>query len=117
MFILVMIGDTQTDNTIIYNSDPACIQSDLVKISKWCNRNLLTVNCKMSQWMKTRIVDKMAVDQVFKLGNDQLEHVMEYKYLELNIDSYLNFHSYRDIIMNRINLKICYFRKIRSLLT
>ena len=105
------------DDTFIYNTDPACIQSDLVKISKWCHRNLLTVNCKKSQWMRTRIVDKMAVDQVFKLGNDQLEHVMEYKCLGLNIDLYLNFQSYRDIIMNRINLKRCYFRKIRSLLT
>ena len=102
---------------IIYNTDPACIQSNLVKISKWCNRNSLTVNCKKSQWMRTRIVDKMAVDQVFKLGNDQLEHVMEYKYSGLNIDTYLNFQSYRDMIMNRIILKICYLRKIRSLLT
>ena len=105
------------DDTIIYNTSPDTIQKDLARIWKWCNCNLLTVNCKKSQWMKTRIIEKWPGDQRFKLGNNKLEHVSEYKYLGLNIDSTLPFQQYRENIINRVNLKICYFRKIRPLLT
>ena len=81
------------------------------------NSNLLTVNCKKSQWMKTRIINKQAEDLILKLGNNELEYITDYKYLGINVDTFLNFLSYRDSIINRVNLKISYFRKIRNYLT
>ena len=105
------------DDTIIYNTESNIIQSDLTKVYNWCNANLLTINCKKSQWMKTNIINKQTLDVVFKLENVELEHVGEYKFLGMTIDSLLSFQSYRESIINRVNLKISYFRKIRTYLT
>ena len=105
------------DDTIIYNTDPVILQNDLSEVYKWCNSNLLTVNCKKSQWMKTSIINKRADGQALTFGGMQLQQVDDYKYLGVNKDSGLNFQIYRDNLINRVNLKMIYFKKIRPFLT
>ena len=105
------------DDTILYSSDPVLLKSDLERTHEWCNKNLLTVNCKKSQWMKINLTNKKTDDTVLKLGDFQLQRVNEYKYLGVVIDSQLTFQTYRDSLINRVNLKISYFRKIRTYMT
>ena len=105
------------DDTVIYGTTPVTLQSDLTEIYKWCNANLLTLNCKKSQWMKTDIIDRKSEDVLFKVGNGKLEKVTEYRYLGLIIDSQLTFQTYREGLINKVNLKVNYFRKIRPYLT
>ena len=106
------------DDTIIYDVDPDVVQRDLTSIYNWCNINLLTINCKKSQWMKTDIISKRNDDDItFTLGDTPLEKVSEYKYLGMTVDSLLTFQSYRETLINRVNLKVSYFRKIRKYLT
>ena len=100
------------DDTVIYGTDPKAVQSDLGKIHNWCNANLLTINCKKSQWMKTNVVCRQQEDVSFKLGDITFECVSEYRYLGMIMDSSLSFQPYRESIINRVNLKINYFRKI-----
>ena len=52
---------------------------------KWCNANLLTINCKKSQWLKINLMDREKDDTVITLGKNTLEKVSEYKYLWLLI--------------------------------
>ena len=105
------------DDTIIYGTMPNILQSDLTEIYKWCNANLLTLNCKKSQWMKTTIIDRKSEDILFKVGDGRLGKVFEYRYLGVTIDSQLTFQTYRESLINRVNLKVNYFRKIRSYMT
>ena len=87
-------------------------------VYEWCNDNLLTINCKKSQWMKTNIIHKDVDPGLnFTLGNVNLDNVNEYKYLGLTVDTCLQFVTHRDILINRVNLKIVFFRKIRKFIT
>ena len=105
------------DDTILYSSDVMLLRHDLETTHKWCNANLLTVNCKKSQWMRINLTNKKSVDVTLTLGNTSLENVKEYTYLGVTIDSRLTFQSYRESMINRVNLKISYFRKIRKYMT
>ena len=98
----------------LYNTDPVRLRNMLDMTDTWCKDNLLTVNCKKSQWMKTSIVQKHAVDLTFRLGNNNLEQVREYRYLGLLLDTDLSFNSLSEKLYKRVNLKICIFKKIRS---
>ena len=82
------------DDTVIYNTDPYIIQNMLDKIKIWCDENLLTINCKKSQWMKTNLVAKNRDVNVFCLGTTPLEKVIEYNYLGLKMDCELSFRSH-----------------------
>ena len=104
------------DDTVLFSHD--VLQRELVKVQNWCNENLLTINCKKSQWMKTGIIEKNIDHTVsFKLGTTPLDKVKEYKYLGLTINSKLNFVSHRDNLISKVNLKITFFRKIRKFVT
>ena len=99
------------DDTVIYNTDPRTIQM-LNKINIWCDENLLTINCKKSQWMKTNLVSKTVVDAVLCLGTTRLDKVKEY--LGLVMDCNLSFKTHRETLQNRVNHKLLFFKKIRK---
>ena len=105
------------DDTILYSPDVAILERDLDLTHAWCNLNLLTVNCKKSQWMRISPSNKKIEEPILILGKTVLENVREYKYLGVTIDSQLSFQTYRNIVINRVNLKINYFRKIRTYMT
>ena len=46
------------DDTVMMNKDPIALHRNLDLIYEWCNKNYLTINCKKSQWMCTRLVSK-----------------------------------------------------------
>ena len=105
------------DDTILYSPDVTILERDLDKTHAWCNLNLLTVNSKKSQWMRISLSNRKVDEPVLKLGTTILENVKEYKYLGMTIDSQLTFQTYRSIVINRVNLKINHFRKIRTYMT
>ena len=94
------------------------LNSNLITISDWCNHNLLTVNCKKSQWMRTCLVGtNNHIDPVFKIGGEKLKQVNEYRYLGILVDNQLNFQSYRQNLINNVNYKLMFFKKIRQFIT
>ena len=101
------------DDTVIFDTDLRIIQNMLNRISDWCDANLLTINCKKSQWMQTNLLKKERTDKQLFLGNSPLEKVSEYKYLGLLMDNGLNFQNHRESLQKRVNYKLSFFRKIR----
>ena len=102
------------DDTVIFEKDLGRLQELLNLTYDWCENNLLTINCKKSQWMKTKIINKNSHydnDRLF-LGTSILERVQEYKYLGINMDSEMSFHQQREILHKKLNYKITLFRKI-----
>ena len=71
------------DDTVLFGSDHKVLQDMLTNTHVWCEENLLTINCKKSQWMHTSIINKQAQHTLFHLGNIVLDQVQEYKYLGL----------------------------------
>ena len=86
------------DDTVLYNTDFVKLQQDLARVADWCNANRLTINCKKSQWLKTSIMEKRGEDRVLELAGKQLERVVVYKYLGINVDSSLNFQHIETIL-------------------
>ena len=102
------------DDTVLYNVNAAELQVMLDKTDVWCQENLLTINCKKSQWMRTAIVKKDVSEEIFCLGTNNLVRTKDYKYLGLMIDTELNFQKQRDSLSMKINPKLSYFRTIRK---
>ena len=106
------------DDTVILGKDPLKLNSNLEKIFDWCNHNLLTINCKKSQWMCTGLIKKLGMNNpIFKIGGTTMEKVTEYKYLGLTVDSKLTFQTHRQNVINNVNYKLMFFKKIRQYIT
>ena len=106
------------DDTVIIGENPVLLLKNLGIIQQWCDRNFLTVNCKKSQWMKTQLIEKrLNAVHNFVMNGETLSEVKEYKYIGMIIDSHLSFQSHRDTLVNNINYKLCFFRKIRQFIT
>ena len=100
------------DDTVILGTDPTILMDNLEIIQKWCNTNLLTINCKKSQWMKTEILGKTDNNYHFSLDGVNLDRVFEYRYLGILIDHKLNFQTHREQLINNTNYKLAFFRII-----
>ena len=110
------------DDTVIFHHDNDVLQSNLRRISDWCNENLLTINVKKSHWMRTKVCGGDAdednqVDMVFKVKGHSLTEVDLYKYLGLHIDNNLNFQAHHKKLVSQVQLKLNQFRKIRCFIT
>ena len=106
------------DDTVILSKDPILLHTNLNRIYNWCNQNYLTINIKKSQWMRSRLVDKNIIPGTgFDLGGEELTMVEEYKYLGVQMDPQLNFHAHRQSLINNINYKLVFFKKIRKYIT
>ena len=106
------------DDTVIIDKNPVLLSKNLNRIQQWCNRNFLTINCKKSQWMKTKFMGKNNdIIHNFTIDCQNLSQVNEYRYLGLQVDSALTFLPHRDALINNINYKLCFFKKIRQFIT
>ena len=101
------------DDTVLLDKNPTILQENLNIVDNWCKKNLLTINCKKSHWMKSQFLIKNDenVDIQYKLGDTVLTNVTEYRYLGLLVDSQLNFHAHREHVVNRVNYKLLFFRR------
>ena len=59
----------------------------------------------------------MEPNVVFSIGGESMSQVEEYRYLGLNEDIQLNFQSHRQTLINNVNYKLTFFRKIRKYVT
>ena len=75
------------DDTVIFDNDIGRLQELLNLTYDWCENYLLTINT----------YHQYDNDRLF-LGKNILEHVQEYKYLGVNMDSEMSFHQQREIL-------------------
>ena len=107
------------DDSNMYDTTPALLQTKLDKVVKWCTDNLLNLNIQKSKWMLVGAHKRHRDNEniMFNVSGTQLEKVTEYKYLGLWIDDNLTFHEQRNKIINNVQSKLTLFSKIRSFLT
>ena len=75
------------------NHASTLLQSDLDKLSKWCETNLLTVNTSKTKAIlfETRHVVKSIHPLTLVLNDEKLQFVESYKYLDATLGNLLNF--------------------------
>lgn len=80
------------------------MQTDLIKILKWCDENLMLINYNKCSYMlfERRSVDYDNLDFEIKISNTVIERVKSVKYLGLIIDSKLNYQMHIDSLKHRL---------------
>ena len=79
-------------------------QNAMMKISKWCQANKLSINLDKTKYM---IVRHMKVHEPnFEIGKTKLSTVHQYEYLGMILEDKLSRNDYLDGIWKRTNAKI-----------
>ena len=106
----VLIQDT--------NLDAACtiLQDEFLNFSKWCEINQLTINTKKTKSMlfTTSHHTNRAFLPNLKLKDSKIEHVGNFSYLGVKLDSYLNFNFHLQEIVRLVAHKIHLLSMMRS---
>ena len=108
------------DDTVLYNTDHVGLQQDLDRISRWCENNLLTINTKKSQYLRTSIITKSTANEnptQIIINNKPLKLVEQYNYLGVVLETELTFLKHREKVKNVVQSKLNFFRSIRCFLT
>ena len=92
------------DDTVIFaNSSNATaqekLQKDLSDADDWCNRNKLTINTKKSEVI---LFGHQKTNLNLSLQNCRLETVSQFKYLEIMLDTKLNFESHINEVLKKL---------------
>ena len=68
--------------------------------------------------MRTRLIKKDGpTDLDFKLGGEKMDKIEEYRYLGIVVDSQHNFQSHRHNVINNVDYKLTFFKKIHQFIT
>ena len=94
------------------------VNKSLDQISQWINSNKLTINLNKLKFMLVRpsvITDIQMLTFVLKIQNQNLERVMEYKYLGVIFDEKLNWKPHISHLTNRLSKVAGIFYKLRKI--
>ena len=115
------------DDTVLYFSAPTVenaipiVQQDLYKLSEWCNKNRLTINCNKTKYcvygMRSIVKKSRNIDIILSLNGTVLEKVCSYKYLGFILDDQLNFNKHISETSKIVNHKLYLLSRIRKYLT
>ena len=115
------------DDTVIYidHNDVSeameLVQNDLNNLSKWCERNKLTINSKKTKYciygMKSNIKKSKTIHTVLSLNNNILDRVCSYKYLGFILDDHLTFNKHISELCKIVSHKLYLLAKIRRYIT
>ena len=115
------------DDTVIYidHNDVSeaveLVQNDLNNLSKWCERNKLTINSKKTKYciygMTSNIKKSKTIHTVLSLNNNILDRVCSYKYLGFILDDHLTFNKHISELCKIVSHKLYLLAKIRRYIT
>lgn len=89
------------------------MQVELKKLEKWLLSNSLIVNTQKTKVMLFNKSDVQNINNLQLFGED-LQYVNECKYLGLIIDNELKFNKHASYVIDKVNKKINYFRRISN---
>ena len=102
----VVLGDTAVkillyaDDIVLISTSTDDLQKQLNIVEDWCRKWQTSININKSKIVHFRRQRVARTDNVFKIFNEQLEVVSEYKYLGLYLDEFLNYEFGTDVLAN-----------------
>lgn len=89
------------------------MQAELKSLEEWLSSNNLFVNTQKTKVMLFNKKNCENINKIELFGN-QLEYVVECKYLGLIIDNQLNFSKHANYVIDKVNKKINFFRRLSN---
>ena len=90
-------------------------------MSKWCNRNRLTINSKKTKYcvygLRSSIRKNKTKDISLSLNANILVRVCSFKYLGFILDYHLNFNKHISELCNLVSHKLYLLSKVRKYIT
>lgn len=104
------------DDCVIYrviasSSDTSVLQSDLNKISNWCNTWKMRLNTNKCKAMRITRRTEPADVCAYRIESLTLEQVASYKYLGVHITTNLSWQLHVNYIVNNANRMLGYLRR------
>ena len=112
------------DDTVIFSTDKDLrlahfnVQRNMSNVLSWCQQNKLTINIKKNKVMTfgTNNMLKRAHPPPIRLGNDELQYVLNLNYLGVKLDNKLNYESHALECVRQVSHKLYTLTKIRPLI-
>lgn len=110
------------DDTVFYlgGKDPHILNRELTYASNifdnWCKHNRLTLNqdkCKSMLFSSNRRRNIIQSNTPICIANTKIDHVTEFKYLGVMLDTGLNFESHINMIKKKITSRMFTLKRIR----
>ena len=124
IFELVMYADDSTLSASlnIFSNDTSSLEIDdninleLNKISTWLDANKLSLNVGKTKFMVFRQPQKKFRIPKIKMKNIQIDHVNNFNFLGIIIDSHLNWNSHIEKISSKISRSLGILNKLKRIL-
>ena len=80
------------------------LNNELQRVYSWLNANKLSLNVRKTKYMTFRKYEKNHIGKLnLRISNDTIEHVNEFNFLGLHLNSKLNWDTHANIIEKRIS--------------
>ena len=89
------------------------ISAELQKISKWLELNRLQLNTEKSKFMLFHMPQKSIPNLQLTISGSIIEHVTQFKFLGLNIDSNLNWKAHLSAVSTKVSRVIGLLHKLK----
>ena len=102
---------------LIDNGIETNFRNDVDKFSSWCSSNFLQLNVSKTKEIVfdfRKSAQNLPVNEV-KINNEPVELVNTYKYLGVTIDKKLNFSDHVNATTSKLNKRMYFLRKLRSI--
>ena len=95
------------------------VQTDLELLSKWCNRNQLTINLAKTKLMLfgTRNMLKHCTKIDIEIDNQNLQYVKQFNYLGIKLEDTLTFELHAAETMRMVSYKLYLLSRVRKYIT
>ena len=108
------------DDTTLYcclediksDSKEQILNNELQRVSEWLNANKLSLNVRKTKYMIFRKYKNNGIGELnLRISNDNIEHVNEFNFLGLHLNSKLNWDTHINIIEKRISRAVGIIKK------
>ena len=102
------LEDIQSDNK------EQVLNNELQRVHSWLNANKLSLNVRKTKYMIFRKYKSNDIGELnLRISNDTIEHVNEFNFLGLHLNSKLNWDTHLNIIEKRISRAVGIIRKLQ----
>ena len=94
----------------------ASINYEIQKLQTWLNTNKLSLNVSKTKFMLFHYPQRKVTDKipVLQINNEKIEHIEEFNFLGLTIDSCLNWKAHTQKIANKISRTLGVMNRIKN---
>ena len=111
------------DTILLFSAKTTCdiksiLNGDLKNVSAWFQRNKLHLNTKKCKWTlfgSEKRLSKISLPEIC-IGEENMEHVTNYKYFGVQLDSNLKWESHIELLCSKVRQRLGVLKRTRDYL-